>query len=405
MEMIYYVATTSKARITNMSKSRTWSFCLALLLSSQSGLAAVDVNDPAVDALVNSDQYDTELCTVAQRVILNAGADDYETLTLVAKGGTFVAEQMNTDAANKTVTVAALLESANIGRESLPATMSCKMVNQDRVNAVLKLNLQEPTGTCGNVNELTYALALSRLADAEREHYLEEGTQLQFIDDYEAPAGGAWLASIVSDYIAVTGSDESPEQIIVQAPSVRVPWPGEEKGEWFQGTNHCKLITFAAMSRWMKIGAFDGSTELFPRLKPKCVEPDSRTSEVGSCLQYFGPSGAQLCQDYSGSGWTEQSARGDCAIRHATLDVWNQASDSYDGGGGIFNTQSCAERDVVAEAIREPVNQPESAYRGTCVFRCNTPDEALWHQLSPMANDPDGTGMERTCDLFLKVDW
>jgi hypothetical protein len=158
------------------------------------------------------------------------------------------------------------------------------------------------------------------------------------------------------------------------------------------------------MSRWMKKGAFDGSTELFPRPRPKCVEPDSRTSTAGSCLLYMGPAGAQFCQDYSGSSWTEATAREDCAIRHPTLTAWNEGSDNYDGGGGIFNPASCADRGAVAEVGREPVNLPDGEYLGTCVFRCNTPNEALWHQVTPSSIDPGGNMMKR-CDLFLKVDW
>ncbi len=365
---------------------------------------AVGPTDAAVLELLANGEYDKQLCTTAQRILLNASASDYQTLTLVAEGGTFITEQMDADAAANTVTVAALLETVQIKRSELAVDMACKMVNQARVNDVLQLKLRGRTGTCRDVNQLTYDLALQQLSAADREKYLSAGTLLRLVDDYEAPAGGAWLASSVSDYIQPVGEPGKPEYISVQAPSVQVPWPGPD-GDWFQGTHHCKLITLAAMSRWMTVGAFDGSTELFPRPKPKCVEPDSRTSQVGSCLLYFGPAGAQFCQDYSGSGWTEAGARDDCAIRHATGAVWDSGSDKYDGGGGIFSTLSCVQRDAVAEAGREPVNQAENAYQGTCVFRCNTPDEALWHQVSPMANDPDGRGMERTCDLFLKVDW
>jgi sulfur carrier protein ThiS len=375
-------------------------------LSFAGGCTGLEVtkDDPAVARLVASSDYDRELCTIAQRLLLNAASDAYRTHTLVAEGGTFITEQMNTDAATQTVTVAALLETVQINGTELAVDMACKMVNRDRANDVLQLGLDGPTGTCRDINQLTYALALRQLSPAERAHYLADGVPLKFVADYEAPTGGAWLASVVSDYIQPAGTGARPDHIVVQSPSVRVPWP-DAGGEWFQGTHHCKLITLAAMTRWMKVGAFDGSTELFPQPRPECVEPDSRTSGAGSCLLYFGPAGAQFCQDYSGSGWTENSAREDCAIRHSTLAAWNDKSASYDGGGGLFSPQSCVERGAVTEAEKEPVGRPDSAYLGTCVFRCNTPDEALWHQLSPMANDPEGRGLERTCDLFLKLDW
>ena len=99
------------------------------------------------------------------------------------------------------------------------------------------------------------------------------------------------------------------------------------------------------------------------------------------------------------------TAQADCAVRHSSLDVWNAKAESYDGGGGIFSAASCKDRDAVAEVAREPVNRPDSAYIATCVFRCNTADEALWHQLSPMAGASAGRTLDGTCDLALKIDW
>ena len=380
---------------------------LAILLADLSVILAstsIDSSDPAIKVLVGNGDYDRELCATAQRVILNAGPADYRTQTLVAAGGTFVTEQMDTDLLSNTVTVAALLETVQIDRSELAVDIACKLVNQDRVNDVLNLELPLPAGTCRDVNQLTYQIALEELDTPARQRYLSEGTPLQFEADYEAAAGGEWLPSVVSDYIRPVSDATRLRYISIQAPSVQVPWP-DSGGAWYQGTHHCKLITLAAMTNWMTSGSLDGATELFPRPRPKCVEPDSRTSAAGSCLLYFGPAGAQFCQDYSGSGWTEVSAREDCNIRHPNLAAWTQGSDKYNGGGGIFSAASCADREVVAESRREPVDLPASEYAGTCVFRCNTPDEALWHQLSPMAADPDGRMLERTCDLYLRLDW
>ena len=394
------------ARIISMNNDH-WPLLVCFVLSSGiiSAGASAGADDSAINALVASGHYDRELCTTAQQIILNADPDDYVTVTLRADGDAFLNEQMDTDHESAVVTVATLIESANIGRKKLAVNAACKLVNQDRVNDVLKLNLPSPPGTCRDVNLLTYKLALARLNESQRQHYLSDGIPLRFAADYKAAAGGEWLPSVVSDFIKPVNDGEQLAYLSVQAPSVQVPWPKEGEGAWYQGTHHCKVITLAAMTRWMKQGAFDGSTEMFPRPRPKCIEPHSRTSVAGSCLLYFGPAGAQFCQDYSGSGWTAARAREDCAIRHPTQAAWSEGSAKYTGPGGIFSTTSCAKRGVVEEASSEPVNQPDSAYRGTCVFRCNTADEALWHQLTPMAGDPDGQMLERTCDLFLQVDW
>lgn len=397
---------TRPALITNMNK-----FFLRLLgccaLASGIALAGgpLDATDPAINALLDSGDYDRELCATAQRINLNAEADDYVTNTLVASGTTFLNEQMDAESATNTVTVATLIETVTINRKVLAVNAACKLVNQDRVNDVLKLDLPSPPGTCRDTNLLTYEIALTRLSESQRERYLSEGIPLRFDTDYKAVAGGEWLPSVVSDFIKAVYEDDQLAYINVQATSVQVPWPAEGNGAWYQGTHHCKVITLAAMSRWMKQGAFDGSTELFPRPRPECLEPDSRTSTAGSCLLYLGPAEAQFCQDYSGSGWNETTAREDCTIRHPSQAAWNEGSDNYTGIGGIYNTASCADRGAVEESRNEPVNIPDSIYAGTCVFRCNTADEVLWHQLSPMATDPDGNMLERTCDLFLKLDW
>jgi hypothetical protein len=378
--------------------------CIAVWCAASQAQAPTGADDPAVAALLADGAYDRELCVTAQRVILNAGAQDYTMANLRAEGTDFVSEQMATDPESGRVTVATLVETVEIGRKELAVDVACKLVNQDRVNDELQLDLSPPGGTCRDINELTYGIALSRLSDAQRQRYLQEGVPLRFTADYEARAGGEWLPSVISDFIRPVSEGEQLSYIEVQAPSVQVPWP-KEGGDWYEGTHNCKLMTLAVMTRWMKTAAFDGSTELFPRPRPPCVEPDSRTSEVGSCLLYFGPAGGQFCSDFSGAGWTEATAREQCGIRYPSQVAWDSGNREYDGGGGIFSTKSCEERGVEEESRREPVNRSDSQYLGTCVFRCNTPKEALWHQLTPMAADPDGHMMEQTCDLFLKVDW
>jgi hypothetical protein len=382
---------------------RNWLFAL-LLGASLPVVAGPAADDPAIEALVKEGLYDEELCATAQRVILNAPADAYETKTLRAAGTTFVVEQMDTDDEAQTVTVATLIEKSRVGRREIGVNVACKLVNQDRVNDILGLNLPKPAGTCRDVNRLTYEIALNRLSDQQRERFLSEGVPLQFEEDYKAAAGGEWLPSVINDFIKPVYADGELESISIQAPSVQVPWPGPD-GDWFEGTNHCKVLTLAAMNHWMKRAAFDGSTEMFPPPRPKCVEPDSRTSEVGSCVLYFGPAGAQYCQDYSGSGWTEETAREDCAIRHSSLAAWNSGGDNYTGDGGIFSTASCQGRNSVSEIAGEPVGRDDGKYLGTCVFRCNSPKEALWHQLTVSSVDPEGAMIQRTCDLFFRDDW
>ncbi|MBS93000.1 MAG: hypothetical protein CL799_00945 [Chromatiales bacterium] len=379
------------------------------LLSLVAGLcvsltALAELPEPYIAELLASGTYDQELCNTAQLQILNAQPGDFTFNTLVAEGGTFITEQMDADGDSNTVSVASLTVMVQISRQNLAVNVACKQINQARANDILNLQLPAPPGTCRDVNELTYRLALGELTAEQRRQYLADGVPLQFTDDYRAVAGGEWLPSVVSDFITPLGDPNQPEAIQIQAPSVQVPWPGPA-GDWFQGTHHCKLITLAAMQRWMTVGSLRGDTELFPRPRPECTEPSSRTSAAGSCLLYFGPAGSQFCQDYSGSGWNLSSAHEDCDIRHSSKTAWDEGGDKYTGDGGVFSAESCAVRGAVAEARESPFDVANSANIGTCVFRCNTPAEALWHQLSPMPGDPDGRMMARTCDLFLKIQW
>jgi hypothetical protein len=152
----------------------------------------------------------------------------------------------------------------------------------------------------------------------------------------------------------------------------------------------------------MTVVALTDVTELFPRANPVCTSPSSMTSSVGSCLQFFGPADGTFCTDYSGSGWTTETAGAQCAERHATKAAWFAANRRYTGVGGIFSTQSCAERDAISEARRPPVELAQTGAFGTCVFRCNQSDESLWHSLTedPSA-DQGSAGMTRRCDLFI----
>ena len=149
-------------------------------------------------------------------------SDDYDTINLRAVGTTFVTEQMDTNASDGSVTVATLVEKVKIGRKMLEVDAACKLVNQDRVNSILQLDLPAPAGTCRDVNELTHTLALNSLSDRQRERYLSAGVQLRFVADYEAAAGGEWLPSIINDFIKPVSAQGELAYLSVQAPSVQV---------------------------------------------------------------------------------------------------------------------------------------------------------------------------------------
>ena len=330
--------------------------------------------------------YDTELCALAQRMIVNAPEDAFVIDVLVGESNGFHVIQMDVDAATNTVTIATTTAMVETGNQLLPAYVACKMVNRERVNDVLGLGFNGPEPTCRAVNEHTYNVALAGLSEAERARFIADGRALQFGEDYIAGSGAEWLPSQVDDYI-----QPDTNGLYIAAPSVRVPWNATTH-EFYQGTHHCKLITLAAMQRWMREIAFTDSDKLFPRSVPPCIAPTSMTSQVGSCSFWFAPAQTTFCQDYSGSGWEVATAREECGKRHASPAALAAADSKYEGLGGVYDPLSCIER------------TDSGAPAGTCVFHCNAADETLWHTRDVAATGPVSSSMmRRACDLYIEA--
>jgi len=271
--------------------------------------------------------YDAQLCVTAQRMVVNAPEDAFDVEVQFGESNGFHVIQM--DAVPGKVTIATTMGFVAVDNTQIPSYVGCKMVNRERVNDVLNLTLSGPRNVCRDVNEHTYAEALRGLSPKERQRYETEGRKLFFADDYVTGSGAEWLPSQVDNYISSNAVG-----LTVVAPSVQVPWDAQTH-EFYQGTQHCKLITLAAMQRWMRSAAFTDTAELFPRVIPPCVEASSLTSEVGSCKFWFAPGQAYYCQDYSGAGWDHAGAEKECGKRHASPEALAEVDSKYAGKGVI----------------------------------------------------------------------
>jgi hypothetical protein len=329
----------------------------------------------------NATEYDAHLCRFAQRLLVNAEEETFPIIEQTGYGNGFHIIQMDVDAEQRQVLIAMTTKYADIDGQQLATHVSCKMVNRDRVNDMLSLQLPGPDHQCRDINKQTYERALAGLSPAARSRYLADGRQLTFGDDALIATGAEWLPITMAAFIQP--SAKSHDDIVIRSPSVRVPWNPAER-QFYQGTQHCKFITLAAMKRWMRIGAFSQESSLFPMTESGCSRPHSMTSNVGSCLFYFAPADATFCQDYSGADWNPDSAREECSRRHASADALRAAKNRYAGVGGLYSSRSCTDR----------VDAPTIS--GTCVFHCQEPDETLWHVTGP--TDPR---MTRGCDLFV----
>ncbi|NND54939.1 MAG: hypothetical protein HKN56_08225 [Gammaproteobacteria bacterium] len=335
----------------------------------------------------DTDAYDANLCANAQRLVAGTPSADVEVIT--GEGNGFHTIQMDINVEQRRLVVAASALTAEIDGDTVLVGAACKMVNAERVADTLQVKPARAPLTCGDINKLTYEYVFDSLSLEEQRRYRNEGAALRFAPDYVAESGGEWLPLSIDKHIeAVSDADGDVEYLQISAPSVRVPWDPQTR-EFYQGTQHCKLISATAMRRWMTAGAFDGSTVLFPPTKQPCYAPSAESSPAGSCMFWFAPAQSMFCKDYTGAEWTADSARQECSKRHASPAALKAASSRYEGAGGDYREAACSER-------------PDAAPLGsTCVFHCNAPDESLWRQSgdSPMAG---AAAMTRACDLFIE---
>jgi hypothetical protein len=320
--------------------------------------------------------YDEALCITAQRILVNA--PDIPVRVQRGEGNGFHTIQMSVDAQAGSLVVAMTTATARIDGRSMDTAVACKMVNRERVNDQLGLALDGPRRSCRDINEHTWQVAWNSLSDAERARYERDGRRLEFLPDAVLASGGEWLPANANGFVT-----DSADRIAVAAPTVRVPWNASER-EFFQGTQHCKLLTLAALKRWLTEASFLSAASLLPPTRQACRGPAIGQAAAGSCLFYFAPVDRMFCEDYNGARWTADSAREACARRHASKAALQAADNRYTGAGGLYAELNCASRD----------DRP--AITGTCVFNCGLPDETLWQ-----VSGPDNGMMNRACDLYL----
>ena len=322
------------------------------------------------------DHYDRDLCATAQRMTVNA--PDLPVRIQRGVGNGFHTIQMSADPAAGAAVVAMTTVSVDVDGEPLPAYVACKMLDRARVNDELGLALPAPSRTCRDVNEHTWQVAWQSLTDAERRRYRDRGRALSFGADQVLDGGGVWLPANAADYV-----ETDDRGFVIRAPSVRVPWHGQQR-EFFQGIRHCKLITLAAARAWLRESAYRVDGRPIPSLAGDCKAPAQAERESGSCLFYFAPMNTMYCEDYNGEGWSPDSARAACGRRHASREALQAVDNRYEGSGGVFSSLACRDRDDAP------------AITGSCVFNCGTRNETTWQ-----VTGPANAMLDKACDLYL----
>lgn len=358
-----------------MPAALVWAVSLVLVLL----LAAVGAN--AAPGL-SPTGYDEELCVTAQRLIV--GQPDIPVRVQTGAGNGFYTIQMSVDEDARALVVAMTTGHAVHDGEEYPAWAACKMVDRERASTVLGLTTAAPERSCRDVNDHTLQVAMGRLSSQERARLAARGVALELVADSVLPTGGEWLPARIEDYVVPRPGGG----YRVSAPAVVVPWDRRERG-FFQGIRHCKLLTLATVERWARAAAAGDDLPLLAPTGGGCRPEDNLGSRAGSCLFYFAPIGAMVCQDYSGPGWTATAARQECGKRHASREALQAAGQRYEGRGGLWAEGSCNQRR----------DAPSRA--GTCVFQCGNRDETLWHLPGTPGGSPAADGLSRFCPVFV----
>ena len=240
---------------------------------------------------IQPSEYDRQLCQTAQRWLINDEQQKAAYTLREQRGASngFHTIQMGTEAEPPRIVIASYYQQDDDGTI---VAASCKLINRERANKELGLNLSGPARQCRDINQYSYQLALSQLTAKEKKRYLAEGIQLQFAEDYIATTGGEWLPS---DVQGENRLDQANKILWVKAPSVQVAWNPQQR-KFFQGVHHCKLISVASMLNWMRQQSFSHSPQLINDEKDSCKAANQAEQNVGSCLFYFAPADTMFCK-------------------------------------------------------------------------------------------------------------
>ena len=240
--------------------------------------------------------------------------------------------------------------------ERTPDTISkevrCKMKSQGAIAAFLNETIPGNEGTCRELNEKALQWALDQLTDEERARYENEGKKLIFSDDTMAGSGLDWYGSCL-EYNS-TGNDYS-----ISSPALLVPY--EEDNPSMFGNHYCKLITPSMALYWVLHRAFyvDPINTGDEQSSLECTGCQFLDSPpVASCIFYFSTSEQYLCEDYTGSVWTVESATDTCSDR----------------SDGVFSTSSCNNRTAETSILDD-----DGVHRGKCVINCGEEGEYVWN--------------------------
>jgi len=255
---------------------------------------------------------------------------------------------------------------------SINGAIVTKLKSKDRIDTDFGLSNDEPQGICADVQEEIYADVLALLTEEEKEKYESKGKSLSFIPDDDPPPydestnpvtpTGFWLDRDPAEM--VTRDEEGNYYFETLSHYNEFNDPDlQHIDEKFRGVRYCKWLSHQVILNWMLDKSFKKDPVILTPTIPECTQPSSLETTSGSCIFYFTQARSYYCSDYTGRGFTPESAEEKCNSR--------PSSDLYTA---TYLPVPCSERTEELEAIPGYIGQT-----GYCVIHCQEENEFIWN--------------------------
>jgi hypothetical protein len=255
---------------------------------------------------------------------------------------------------------------------SINGAIVAKLKSKDRIDTDFGLSNDEPQGICADVQEDIYADVLALLTEEEKEKYESKGKSLSFIPDDDPPPydestnpvtpTGFWLDRDPAEM--VTHDEEGNYYFETLSHYNEFNDPDlQHIDEKFRGVRYCKWLSHQVILNWMLDKSFKKDPVILTPTIPECTQPSSLETTSGSCIFYFTQARSYYCSDYTGRGFTRESAEEKCNSR--------PSSDLYTA---TYSEVPCSERTGELEAIPGYIGQT-----GYCVIHCQEENEFIWN--------------------------
>lgn len=322
-------------------------------------------------------EYDNATVEKAQKIIAHIESQNIEIRALKLGMSEFGSSYAAMNAAENWIQPTYTFVPEDMSRylnapKSINGIILAKFKSKDKIDADFGLTNDETPGICADVQEDIYNNALAILTEDERTRYETMGKKLYFIPDDDVPPlnsttnpvvkGSDWLDVDPASKITLEGDKYyyEPMSLLVEYNDPAY----KDMSERYRGVRYCKFLSHQAILSWMLQKSFEVNPVLITPSKVECTKPSSLVTTTGSCIFYFPQAKTYYCEDYTGSGFTPESAEAKCNSRPDNPYLVPS-----------YSPDSCSER---TEEIKASI-PGYIGLTGLCVIHCQTPEEFIWN--------------------------